>query len=172
MNTPNGFNHELYVEATLRSPNGRVAYASQGYEMSTSVVASVFLPWDDNDLGQYVLDGVHRDFCPVVVNYFFLGTTQPYRIIADSRTCYKLRPNSCDDENQVCPYDRVVPCNVNCPASYIVYYAAYSEMPPGPRPPGMRLYIRWTQKPGEAPVCQPNIRGPFWEDCDQCKEVG
>lgn len=60
-----GVTHTASVSTTLRSPNGRVAWA-QVYYVPNYARADVGLAFDQNDLGDYFVNSVHDGWCPIM----------------------------------------------------------------------------------------------------------
>ncbi len=74
----NNYNHTFRAVTTLQSPGARVSSYDTGYGSYAS--AFVSLSFDANDLGLYTVDTDHYDYCPVVFQEIFVGST------ADSTT--------------------------------------------------------------------------------------
>src|SRR5574341_157467 len=72
--TYNSYNHQARVISTLTSPNGRSASTDTGYTGSYAC-ASVYLSFDENDVGCFNLGSDHYSYCPVVFQELFNGST-------------------------------------------------------------------------------------------------
>lgn len=82
----NNYNHTFRAVTTLRSPSGRVSSYDTGYGSYAS--AFVSLSFDANDLGLYTVDTDHYDYCPVVFQEIFDGSTGDSTTVALSNTWF------------------------------------------------------------------------------------
>jgi len=74
--------HVAYVSTTLTSPNGRQAHLDVR-SAHNSVREDVYLPFDENDLGEYWLESIHDAFCYLANAWIF------YEVVshATARAC-------------------------------------------------------------------------------------
>lgn len=72
-NPYNTYNHTFRAVTTIMSPNGRISTSDTGY--SSYATAFVSLEFDENDLGVYTVDTQHYDFCPIVSQEIYNGST-------------------------------------------------------------------------------------------------
>lgn len=109
--TDGSYTHSYVVDAHLRSPNGRNAFASR--RLTGYASAQVSLAFDINDLGDFVTDTEHWARCPGDdLNYYFAGSTSDRGRVGASKVV--MRNTLVRDSQGRCIYKAIDPCNVIC----------------------------------------------------------
>ncbi len=154
----NTYGHQARVDTTLRSPRGRVAFASSGYVSASSTSVGVYLLWDDDDVGDYFTDSHHWYYCPIAGAAVDLGSTGAYRTRGFSVNCY----NNVSNQGASYLYERLAYCPVKCPTDEH-FWSAVNK-------PHAKVYRRWNTFQG-ATLCDGLYRPTVYEDCSFCGEI-
>lgn len=104
----NYYGNSYWVVTTLRSPNGRIATASSQAD-SAYAEATVNLPLDPNDTGEYIVDTEH--WVSDSQGSYLIGNSQFRHQVGISHAIYRLVGRLGTQGS----FDRISPCGVKCP---------------------------------------------------------
>jgi hypothetical protein len=115
----NTYNHDSRAVTTMISPKGRISSndTSYTYGAASSFVALLF---DDNDLGEYIIDTSHYDYCPISGAETPLGSTYAQVTTGWVTICYDYYSYNpvtdlCSFQVQGnCPVTRCKGTNMSC----------------------------------------------------------
>lgn len=163
----NTWGHQYWIKCTITSPNGRTSTATS-YTGSSYASVTVSLPWDDNDLGEFLAVSEHWWRCPYIGSAFPNATTQKRVRVGMSIACYKFA--FVDPSAPICIYTVTDACNCKCKSAEVRFD------PKGVNCSANRFLIdkvRWRQPEGEAVQCKDlGVATISPNACNDCFDIG
>ncbi len=113
----NVYGHQYNVTTTIRSPKGRTSTA-YGSRSTSHSEATASLSWDDSDLGDYMIESVHTEYCPYVNQEWQLPRSRTVISLHVSYSCWLWIPSkliSGASGGYKCKYETLArPCEATC----------------------------------------------------------
>ena len=113
----NMYGHTYWVQTNLRSPAGRTASATSNSSNAWAVNIRIetYLLWDQNDVGDYLVNSSHYYRCPYMGGYVISnGSSKGFKVGASTVV---FRHTGVQDSYGRCEYRLIENCNVLCTGS-------------------------------------------------------
>lgn len=109
----NTYSHQARVITTLTSPNSRSSSQDTGYQGSYAC-ATVYLSFDESDIGMFNLSSDHIAYCPVVFQEISYGSTFDSGTAATGYSITWWRRSTPSSQPGNCNYNKVASCTASC----------------------------------------------------------
>jgi len=163
----NTYNHQYRAVVTIRSPNGRVSTNVGGRSTYSEALAA--LPVDYSDLGTYVIDTAHSEWCPYVNQEWPIGHTYSWMPFGLATTCWNGYKQMPVGDSIVCSYIGMQwGCSAACvPAPGVPQHVKGTGTFPD-CPPKVAYTIPYFSE-GGAVICAPSgWHTDFWSPAAPC----
>jgi hypothetical protein len=138
----NPYNHQYGQNTSITSPNGRTASNSTSPGSTSYSETDVSLPVSSSDIGDYVVNTTHLEFCPYVNQEWQDGTTSDRTTYGRSSIYYTFTK----DLGSLCQYTQVAPCTVNCADKMTVFTEPKDPVMAFCDPSAVLCIIFWSRK--------------------------